>query len=150
MPRYKDETTITNHSTGEMVTTSKSFTVRVKDSDEFFMMFVQVMAPMVKLKNSGTDIAVLVALCTFMTYGENVVYLTQQRRKEICDKSEISTSNLSRSLKKLTELGLISGEGGNVFVNPLFFWKGTTDSRNRLLKDRGLEFKIKFGGPEDE
>lgn len=145
MTRLKN-VTVTQNQEGS-TTTAKTFNVKADNSEEFFMAFVKAMAPLVQFKSSGTDILVLVALCCAMSFEKNVVYLTKKTRNEICEQSGISASNLSRSLRRLEEAGLISGDDGNYIVNPLFFWKGTTDARNQVLREKGLEFKIRFGGP---
>lgn len=143
--RLKNVTLGLDQATGELVPTSKTYSVKVKDTREFFLTFVEVMAPLLKLR-SMVDIQVLVQLCILMAYDKNEVVLSAGKRVEVCEVLNMSNSNLSRSLKHLSDLGIISGTLGTYTINPIFFWKGAPDTRDKILRKHGLEFKIKFGG----
>lgn len=142
-----DETV--DHRSGEIITTHKRFAVPAKNSGEFYMTFVQVMAPLVKLK-SVIDIQVLINLCVLMQYNKNVVVLNAGIRTDICKEIGINNSNLSRSLKHLQELGLIVGGNNTYTINEVFFWKGTTDERDRVIKERGISVTLNIGGPDGD
>lgn len=147
MAKYKNVEEWTNPQTGEVVTYKKSWNVPVANSDEFYMAFVSVVVPTTKLK-SGVDRDILAHLCGLMKYNENVVDLSPATRADICEKYGLTNTNLSRALRHLVDAELISpGSGkGRYVINELFFWKGTTDSRDKVLKEKGLSFSFKFGG----
>ena len=50
--------------------------------------------------------------------------------------------NPINNLKKLKELGLITGEKGEFTINPEIFWKGDTKTRQQVLEGKSL--KVSF------
>lgn len=150
MPRYKHETTITNRDTGEVTTTSKTEHIsKVKNSEEFYMCYIQTMAMMMKI-TSMEDIRLLTKLCLMMSYGTNEVHLTTQRRQQAAKELGVHDTTISRSIGRLKKLGIISGDRGEYQINPIFYWKGTNETRDKLLREQGLTFKIQFGGKEND
>ena len=78
-------------------------------------------------------------------YNTGRVLITSDVRKEICQLLQISTQQVTNSLASLKKIGLIKGERGTYYLNPLVYWKGTNDSRNSLLReDGGLRVIIDF------
>lgn len=130
--------TIVDHQTGEVFTTHKEVKIKSKNADEFYMVFVRFMSPVFKIK-SITDMHVLGKMCSLMEFNSNKVFLPAGRRKTICDELDILPSNLSRSITKLKELGLIKGDSGTYEINPIVYWKGTTSERAKLLKDKTIQ-----------
>ena len=146
--KLKSEQIVTNTSTGEVTTIQRIFNTKVESTEEFYLTFVQVMATLMKVK-SMNDIKVLTHLCVMMKYDENRVDLSVQTRKEMCDILGMHTNHVSNSLKSLKDLEIITGEKGTYFVNPVFFWKGTKATRDKLIKEKGLELRIEFTNREE-
>ena len=124
--------------TGELITTeiAKTYTTKI-EQDSFYMVFIDYVAPMFKL-NSDSSKSLLIYFCQHMTYGTNKVLLTAAGKKELLKNLKMSISCFTKSLLKLKELNLVSGEGGDFMINPKIFWKGSMDTRSQLLKDSTL------------
>lgn len=147
MARLKHETTVTDRETNQPITTSKTFSVRAKNSEEFYFTFLSFMQKQLKIKNL-VDIQVLTKFCLIMEYDSTRVMLPAPRRKELCEELGIRSTHLSNSISRLKELGIMTGEGGMYEISPFLVWKGRTDERDKLLREQGLELKIKFGGKD--
>lgn len=134
---------------GELVRDDlKSFTIQVANQEQFFMTYSKFMAPIFDIK-SINDVKVLGLLCLMMDYTTTKVYLTTERREEICTKAGIANSVLSRSLSSLKALGIISGDKGTLEISPFIFWKGGTKDRMDFLTKGGAELRLKFKIPEE-
>jgi len=131
-----------NQTTGEFVTSRKSVSVET-DSDKFFMTFISEMSSFYKI-NCLTDVKVLAALCSNAQFNSYTVLLPPSVRKTIMADCGINTQTMSNSMKRLKDLGLVSGADGEYHINPNIFWKGSTNERKKLLADKGLEINIKF------
>jgi Firmicute plasmid replication protein (RepL) len=129
---YKEKE-ILDKETGELVsvTTEKVYTIDAP-KDHFFMAFIDNMASFYKIK-SATDKDVIVWLCSHAEYNTGKVRLTTKSRQELCEDLGLKNSSLSRSIKKLKELNLISGESGEFTINPEIFWKGDTLTRKKKI-----------------
>ena len=55
-----------------------------------------------------------------------------------------SPQAFSNSISRLKTEELLSGERGEYEINPQYFWRGTTDERSRLLKERRMDVLLKF------
>lgn len=132
-----------NTSNGEEeVTYSKQYTVKI-DSDKFYMVFIESIARLFQVK-SATDRAILDYMMTVSDFNTNKVRLVADDRKLLADSLGISLQAVSNSISNLRKLKVISGEKGLYFVNPDLMWKGSSEARNQLLRDKGLELKILF------
>lgn len=143
MARLKNETTVFDPVNKTSVVTSKSFNIKVKDSEDFYFTFFSYMKPALKIK-SVRDIHVLTKLSLAMEFNTNKVSLPSSKRKEICGELNIQNSHLSNSIQRLKALGLMWGEGGVYELSPFAVWRGHTDARENLLKNEGLELRLKF------
>lgn len=140
--KLKNEEVVVDRDTGEIQTTIKTFNIRT-NSAQFFMTFIDSISGLFNISNN-TDRRVLDQLCKRVQFNSSLVYLTANRRKEITEELGISKQSLSNSLSNLKKLKIVSGEGGEYELNPFIFWKGTTDEREKILKDKGLELRLKF------
>lgn len=122
---------------------SNSVTVKSKNSEQFFMTYTKFMAPLLHIK-SANDSKVLGMLCKLMDYNSGKVYLNTDRREDICRAAEIVPSVLSRSIKSLKDLGLISDYKGTIEISPFIFWKGNSEDREKHLLQGGEELRVKF------
>lgn len=148
MQKLKHET-VREEKDGSTTTTSKSFAVKAKNSEDFFFTFISFMKPSLKIK-SMRDVYVLTKLCMSMEFDSSKVFMPSDRRKSICDELKMKPTHFSNSLASLKDLGILSGGGGVFELNPIFFWKGRTDVRDKMLKEEGLEVKIRFGVKEND
>lgn len=130
-----------NTETGEVKTIRKSFTTRVKGGQDFYMTFIEHMAVLFKI-NSALDRKVLEHLCMLAEYNTGKVYLDPSSRKQIQENMGVKSQAISRSLNNLKQLKLITGERTVYTLNPNIFWKGTTDARDKVIRE--FTFKIDF------
>lgn len=146
MKRLKHVTeTSSSDKDGEILTTSKTFAVKTQTTEEFYLTFFSFMQPHLKIKNM-IDINVLTKMCMMMEYDSTEVMLPTQRRKTMCEELGMESTHLSNSFKRLRELGLIQGDSGVYEINPYYVWKGRTDAREKLLREKGIEIRLKFLG----
>lgn len=143
MARYSHVTQNIDTSTGELTSIQKTFTVKSKSSEEFFITFLSGLNAICELSRPS-DIKVLAALCTKAEFNTGVVQLTSKLRKELIEKLSISDQAFSNSISRLRETKLISGSRGDYEINPHCFWKGTTDERSKLLRDKSADILLKF------
>lgn len=141
--RLKNEETVVDHTTGEVLTVTKSYTVSTS-SEEFFMTFISSLASFYRI-NSITDVKVLTFMCTNANFNTGHVSLTAAKRKEMIEQLQITNrQTVTNSLNRLKKLGLIAGDDGEYDVDPRVFWKGSTMERERKLRKEGLHLMMKF------
>jgi hypothetical protein len=136
------KTEFVNTETGEAIEQKKTVTVKV-NTDNFYFTFIEAIGYLIGV-TSGTELQVLSILCINAEYNKGICLLTSQRRKEFCNQLNITPNTFGICLSRLAKKGLITNNAGNIEINPICFWKGSIDERNKLLKDKGLELKIKF------
>jgi len=141
--KLKHVTENIDRTTGEVITTSKTFTVAAKNTEEFFFTFLSGLNAICHLSRPS-DIKILALLCSKAEYNTGIVRLTTSDRKEIISKLNSTTQSFSNSMTRLRKEGLIVGDHGNYEINPHYFWKGTTDERNKLLRDKKMDILLKF------
>lgn len=136
MVKFKtNETTTTRYGEyGEVVTetVSKSWTVN-KNSTPFFATYLNSIAWMYEIK-SMMAIKVLYKLIERSSFNVGEVSLSVKDRAEICSELDTNTAVISRALRQLLDLNVISGEKGKYKINPEIFWKGDYKTREQLLK----------------
>lgn len=140
---FNSITTETNKDTGEITETEKSVTVSTSSGDKFFMTFLENMSSFYNI-NCVTDVKVLAKMCSMAEYNTYHMFMPPARRKEIMQELKINTQTMSNALTRLKGIGMVSGSDGMYEINPIVFWKGSTKERDRLLKTKGIEIKIKF------
>ena len=139
----KNETTVVDQETGEIITTSKTYAVK-SQQDEFYISYINNMVGFFNLK-SVVDIKLITKMCMIAEYNTGRVLITREVRAEIKQLLKISSQQMTNSLNSLRKIGLIKGTYGTYFLNPMVYWKGTNDSRNDLLRsDGGLRVIIDF------
>lgn len=140
--RRKSYSEIIDKATGEVITIEKTYNVKTS-TDEFYMTFINLISPIFNI-TSNADRKVLDFLCVNAGFNTGVVSLTAKFRESLSNTTSISASNLPRSLKNLQKLGLIVVDKGEVTINPELFWKGSTDARNKVMKEQQLGITIRF------
>ena len=133
---------VVDTTTGEVieVTTQKIYSIKV-NSDKFFMTFIEMIAPVYKLK-SLSDLKLMIKFCEIAEYNTGKVNISSSLRKEICQQLEMSTNSFSISLKSLKDKRLITGDKGTYIINPEIYWKGTIDVRSSMMKNLKISFDI--------
>lgn len=135
--------TETNKETGDVTEVEKSVTVSTGGGDKFFMTFIENLSSFYNI-SCLTDVKVLAKMCSMVEYNTYQVFMPTARRKDIMVSLSINTQTMTNALTRLKGVGMISGSDGMYEINPNVFWKGSTKERDRLLKTKGIEIKIKF------
>lgn len=121
----------------------KTFIIKLDDSDRFFMVYYNMLKSFYHIKYVK-DVFLLVRLIEMADHNTGVVTIAAKTRETLCNELEVSKSNLSPMFKRLLDLELISGDKGVYTINEAAFWKGDAAIRRDILKDKGLEFTLKF------
>ena len=132
-----------NTSTGEVKTIRRTFSVKSKNTEEFFLTFLSGLNAICELTRPS-DIKILAQLCVRAQFNTGKVNLTSQDRKDIVEKLKISPQSFSNSINRLKVGGLLSGDRGSYEINPQHFWKGTTDERRNLLTKKSADILLKY------
>lgn len=133
-----------DRNTGEVSTVKKTFAVKANSTEEFYITFLSGLNALCDLSRQG-DIKVMAILCSIADYNTGKVSITSVERKEIIEKTGLSSPQaFTNAISRLKSQGLVTGEKGRYEINPHYFWKGTTDARNKMIKDNKLELIIKF------
>ena len=139
----KNETTVVDQETGEIITTSRTFGIKTS-VDEFYMSYISNMVGFFNLK-SAIDCKLITKMCMIADYNTGRVLITPEVRRDILSLLVISSQQMSNSLAALKKIGLIKGSKGTYYLNPMVYWKGTNDSRNSILREEsGLRVIIDF------
>lgn len=102
------------------------------DSEPFYMVFIDYVAPWYKLSNS-TSKNVLAWLCNKAAFNTGQISLSSKDRLDLMNELDIKKTTLSNALKELSDKNLISGNKGSYTINPQIFWKGDLLTRNKIL-----------------
>lgn len=154
MAKYKlvtnEEDQKIDKETGELrtITRRKYITVKLGQEEKFYMTFCAHIAPIYDLKYAD-DIKVLVKFCELADYETGEIHLSPKRRGDMVQQLGMQQSNVSKSIKRLKEKDLITGENGEYLLNPVIFWKGERAKRVELLKNKGLSVTFNFTLEED-
>ncbi len=140
--QWKEESV--NTETGEVIQSTKSVSIKV-NTDNFYFTFIESIGYLIGISN-GTELQILSLLCINAEYNKGTCLLTPQRRKEFCEKLNITANTFGVCLSRLAKKGVIRNNNGDIEINPICFWKGSIDERNKILKDKGLDLNIKFKG----
>lgn len=134
-----------NQVTGEYesVEDKKLMHIRVEENENFYMVFFKYMASFWELTHA-TDIKLIFKLCELAKWETGKISLSAGLRDDISKELKVHTSNLSKSLGRLRDKRLISGDRGEYMINPAIFWRGSKGAREELLKTDGiiLQFSI--------
>ena len=120
--------------TGELIseTAEKTYVIK-KETEPFFLTYSKQMSLLYNI----TSLAAIKILWKFLElaqYNTGIVLLTPLFRKKIISELDISESIFNKSIKMLTELKIISGSRGTYQINPEIHWKGSSNTREKLLK----------------
>ena len=137
-------TTVIDKEGNEVITDEKKLhSVVLDDTDKFYMVYFNMLRTFYQIKYLK-DVMLLFKLCEMANFNTGVVSLSANDRNDLCLFLNVLNSNLSTGLRRLRSLGLIFGEKGRYTINESVFWKGDKEMRKQLLKDRGIDFVIRF------
>lgn len=141
---------IVDVTTGEVVKvdTQKTFTEKVSP-ESFYMTFIGYMSPLFNL-HSDVARSILDWMCMRAEYNSGVVDLSASKRQKMCQDLSITSNQVTNNLKKLKELGLITGEKGEFTINPEIFWKGDTKTRQQVLEGKSLKVSFEIVDNQEE
>lgn len=144
---FLESTTVSrvDKETGEITETEikKLVKINMGKQEGFYMTYFQYVAPLYELTYAD-DLKLIVKLCEWGEYDKGTVQLTSARRLEITTTLGMHNSNISKSLKRLLEKKLISGEKGEFQLNPVIFWKGDRAIRKEILRKGGIDVMFNF------
>lgn len=141
---------IVDVTTGEVVKvdTQKTFTEKVS-LESFYMTFIGYMSPLFNL-HSDVARSILDWMCMRAEYNSGVVDLSASKRQKMCQDLSITSNQVTNNLRKLKELGLITGEKGEFTINPEIFWKGDTKTRQQVLEGKSLKVSFEIVDNQEE
>lgn len=121
---------------GEVLRTERSYTTRTS-SEQFTQIFHEhpefsKVFDVARLR----DLHVILKLCLLCEYNTGRVKFGSAERGSVGQELDMSSANLSGSLSRLRKLGLISGRGSHIQLNPRLFWKGTTKARALAIEQQ--------------
>lgn len=139
------EESYVDQETGELrkYTSKKVVVERIPGPGAFFITFIDFMAPLLNI-SQGKDRQVLDEICALAEVNTGWVRLVPEDRDRICIKLGMQRANLSRSVRNLLNVGVIEGSTTYFRIRPELFWKGTTEKRAELLKERGISVEVSF------
>ena len=105
MPTYCNEKEIqyVNRETGELITSTleRTYSYRVKDNDEFVMLYYRhILRAMTKINSLGTT-RLMVYLASIADYNTGKVSLGAADRKLACETLGINSANFTRHIREL-------------------------------------------------
>lgn len=120
--------------TGELVSEvqEKSYTIK-KETEPFFLTYSKQMSLLYNI-TSLSAVKVLWKFLELAQYNTGIVLLTPLFRKSIVSELNISESIFNKSIKMLIELNIISGSRGTYQINPAIHWRGSNETREKLLR----------------
>lgn len=130
---------------GELISldVSKTYIIKLDESDRFFMVYYNMLKSFYQIKYLK-DVMLLIKLVELADYNTGVVTIATKTRESICKELGVNKSNLSSMFRRLRDLELIYGEKGVYTINEGVFWKGEATIRKNILKEKGIEFILKF------
>lgn len=139
------EKTYVDQDTGEMrqYTSRKVVVERIPSPGAFFITFIDFMAPLLNI-GQGKDRQVLDEICALAEVNTGYVRFVPEDRDRICKKLGMQRANLSRSVGNLRKAGVIEGSTTYFRIRPELFWKGTTEKRAEVLRERGISVEVSF------
>jgi hypothetical protein len=136
---------IVDPETGEVIGTevSKFVSVNLGKQEEFFMTYCKYLSSFYELKYAD-DIKIIIKFNEWAEFDTGKVDLTPKKRLEITESLGIRNDSISKSLRRLLDIGLINGDRGSYVINPIIFWKGDKAKRKELLESEGLRVEFNF------
>lgn len=125
-------TTTTDHQTGEIISTSRSYATRVEQTPDFVMVFTNDIGFMSDI--SGGASKLLWGLLRFVDRN-NEITLNKARKNEIADMVGIKSASIDALLTQLVKKNVLLKEAGRLGIftlNPYIFGKGQWKNISKL------------------
>lgn len=137
--------------TGEVIvkTGSKTVTItkKVKNHNEFIMVYLEDMSPFLQLKNSS-QIGVLALMWRDSQYNNptfnegNIIAILKDDKEKWAKELNVGIRTIEGALTELSKKGLIQSiTKGKYRLNANVFWKGSNNDREQHLK-LNINYKI--------
>lgn len=145
MAKYLTKQTIVERvdpKTGEIteLETTKDFKISVKP-ENFYMVFLNKIAALYGI-TAMSDMKVMMTMCELAEYNTGTVRMSKNIREVIAQKANVNPTNISKHIKKLQTIGLVTEINKDYLINPEIFWKGTLRTRAEQLQVDGIKFNI--------
>lgn len=140
--KLKNIHTKVNTSTGEVVEYQKTFSIKTP-TEHFYITYINSVSERLKITRMA-DRNILELMCCKANYDTGIVVISKKEKLLMCEQIGIKVQSYYNSIKRLLQLGLISGEYGTYTISPLVFWKGSEDERNKLIKKNKLSYTVSF------
>lgn len=124
---------ITATDSGELVDVGKEFTVSLR-KNTFYKTYINLMSKALGL-SSSVDINLLTELCSIADPTTGKIFLTPARRLHLGVKCELSTQQITNSLKNLKNLDILTGTQGDYEISRSIFWIGSFEGRKEYSKN---------------
>lgn len=102
--------------------------------------------PYIHRLKCATDYKTIILLTSYSLFNTNRVVLTSEIRQELLKTIEITTQNLSNSLKRLVIKKMLFKDNKEYRINPFTMWRGYPEYRNKYIDDNieliNKQFKI--------
>lgn len=140
----QERLTVVDVNTGEIVQEMlKTVTFKTADKEEFFMLFIKSLAPLFRI-SSLPAIKILIKFCQIASYNTGEIVLSSSKRKDICEELEMTNNHFSNMITYLKKQGILYGQHGSFYLNPIISWKGDTNTREESIKKMELHFKLQY------
>ncbi len=134
----KNETVFTDED-GIVHHRSKTFRTKVK-TEAFYATYLKQVGVLYEM--TATELKMMIYLCQKARHDTGEVDITPADRAKMMAFFGVKTSAITNNLKNLVKKEILIGAKGSYVINPLLFWKGSFDSRERLLQTSSFEIKL--------
>ena len=141
--KLKNEILVIDQTTQEVLTQQKTYSIKVQSHDKFHATFFDYLPELHSLQY--TQRKVFDELAAHSNLDTGLVALIPSIRTSILTRAAISDGQLRNSLVVLKKKGFITGSRSEYYINPKYLWRGTSDSRANVLKNKWkvvLDFEI--------
>lgn len=134
---------------GEIIDTQKETKTQklfVEDDEAFYWTYLSVQALLDNIDKVGFKL--LFYSMTNCQWNKNVISYTKPILKDIEEKIGLKSQTVRNSINQLKKRGILLSLGSATYqINPRYFWKGDSKTRNKTLK---YILEIQFNKKQDE
>lgn len=123
MSNYEKTEKTVDTNTGEVNTIIKSFSVKKKKVEKFFFVFTKNIMKFYDIERA-IDFKILFFLSSHIEFSTKQIKFSRKEKLEFMETVNIKTQCFSNSIKRLKDLGIISGERGDYLINSDYINRG--------------------------